>query len=672
MRKSRGNVQTPPAIAPSGARPVIGPTRTTFWPVAVTAAIIAAAVVAAYFNSLNGEFVLDDYVEVVQNQDIRRLSWDNAPALMSRAMRPLVNLTLAVNYSICGLDTWCYRATNVVIHLLATMVLFGLVRRTLLSWRMAGRFASAATPLAAGAALIWALHPLQTQSVTYVIQRSESLMGLFYLLTLYCVARAMASPGRQWMWFAAAVAAVLLGAASKQVIVTAPVVALLYARVFFAGSWGQTFARRRWVGYACLAGVWVLLGVMYSLRPPATSAGFGIGISWQEYAMSQPGVICHYLRLALWPDALCLDYSWPVARSAQEVIVPGVIIGAILAGGAAALWRLPAAGFAIISFFIILSPTSSILPIADLAFEHRMYLPLAAIAALAVTGTYWCIGKFAGDGRAAMACRLLLGLAVVAASIMLGRATHARNLDYSTAMGMWQDVTRKCPSNPRGFYQVGVLLGKQAAGAQERANELAASSPRESARLRQQAAELRQQAAGYYQKTIELKADYVEAHENLALLYFAMGQRSRAILQFRRAVDVAPRRAQTRVNLGQMLLLDERFAEAVEQFEQALEINPAAAEAHVQLAWLLATCDQAEIRDGRRAMVHALAAVDITARKDAQAFSALAAAHAELGQFAQAVEAAEEGLKIARDAGQVSLAQGIATRLRAYRDAAGR
>ena len=149
--------------------------------------------------------------------------------------RPVVMLTLSANYSLGGLNTWGYHAFNLGVHLLAALTLFGIVRRTLQSPRLRERFGQAATPLALGVALIWLVHPLQTQAVTYIIQRCESLMGLFFLLTLYCVIRGFQAARPAW-WHAAAALCCFLGMGCKQVMAGAPLLVLLYDVVFLSGT----------------------------------------------------------------------------------------------------------------------------------------------------------------------------------------------------------------------------------------------------------------------------------------------------------------------------------------------------------------------------------------------------------------------------------------------------
>ena len=167
----------------------------------------------AYSTSFRGVFVGDDVEAIVANPHVTSLTPIgralSAPRDTTVAGRPVVSLSLALNYAIAspdGLNPWGYHAFNLLVHLAAGLVLYGVVRRTLLTDPVQARFGEAATPLAFGVALIWLLHPLQTAAVTYVVQRAEALMGLFLLLTLYAAIRSNDAPARRPWW------AVLLGA----------------------------------------------------------------------------------------------------------------------------------------------------------------------------------------------------------------------------------------------------------------------------------------------------------------------------------------------------------------------------------------------------------------------------------------------------------------------------
>ena len=361
--------------------------------------ILCAAGVLAYSNSLHAPFVFDDRFHIADNALVHQFwPWQ----ILTHSSRPIVQLSLAWNYMLGGLDPWGYHVFNMVVHILAALVLYGVVGRTLSSSLLKAKFGRSAHWLAGLVAAIWLLHPIETQAVTYIVQRGESLMGLFYLLTLYCVIRHSES-GRSrqadW-WKAAAVVSCLVGMACKGGMTTAPIVVLLYDRAFLSRSWSGLMRRKGL--YLGLAATWLVYPLVLANSPAEwkDTAGFGYtGVSWLQYARTQPAVILHYLRLTVWPDSLCLDYAWPVARTAGEIVPQSLVILGLLSATIWAWRRSPAIGFLGVWFFLILAPSSSFIPIADLAFEHRMYLSSAAVITLGVVGLYLLGQRFSGAGN---------------------------------------------------------------------------------------------------------------------------------------------------------------------------------------------------------------------------------------------------------------------------------
>ena len=360
--------------------------------------LIVLAALAAFSSSFVGDFVFDDEASIVNNPTIRQL-WPIGKPLCppnrgeTVSGRPVLNLSLALNYAASGYDVCGYHATNLAIHIFAALLLFGIIRRTLLMPAMRDTWGAAAVPLALAIALLWAIHPLQTESVTYIVQRAESLAGLFYLLTLYCFIRGVSSgsplplgegpgvraagdtgpntfavlhdrphpsplpKGEETIWYAASALACLLGMASKEAMVSAPLVVLLYDRTFCAGSFREAW-RRRYGFYLALAGTWLLLGwLVVSTGNLGRSAGPEAQrfTAW-SYLLTQPGVIVHYLRLVVWPSELCLDYGWPAAVAAREIIVPAIFLIGLLALTVWALVKRPAWGLLGVWFFATLAP----------------------------------------------------------------------------------------------------------------------------------------------------------------------------------------------------------------------------------------------------------------------------------------------------------------------------
>jgi protein O-mannosyl-transferase len=654
---------------------------------------------AAYFDSLHAPFIFDDRFHIVENTRIRQL-WPSWPYLLHTS-RPVIYLSLALNYAIGRLDPLGYHVFNAAVHIAAALVLYGILRRTFLSTLLRPRFGAAAQWIAGLTALIWLVHPIQTESVTYTIQRGESLMGLFYLLTLYCVIRAHVSPHRT-RWYAAAVASCCAGIGCKGVMLTAPVVALLYDRVFLSPSWG-TLVKRKWGLYAALAAAWLLYPVLLSQAPAEwkESSGFEYaGAAPFQYAMTQPAVILHYLQLVFWPDKLCLDYGWPAARTVGEVLPQLIIVGGLLAATIWAWRRQPAASFAGAWFFIILIPTSSFIPIADLAAEHRMYLSLAAAVALAVAGLFLAMRRLGVPAMAWAAGAVM--------ALLLTVLTARRNLDYASELAIWQDTVDTSPGNPRAQYDLAHSLEVE-------------NRPQEAIAHYQKALEEKpdyvdalnnlghvlsvsgkpQDAAVYLQRAIQLKPGLAEAHFNLGYADAQQGSIKDAIAQLEEAVRIKPDFGEAHNNLGIALAMDGRTREAIDHWQQALKLDPDSADTHNNLAYalsqsggmreaiahyesalrlkpdyvqaqdglakLLATLGPGDGGDPNRAIELASRACANTGNRVAGFLETLATSYAAARRFDDAVKTAQNAVDVARAAGQPDVAREIEARMNRYR-----
>ncbi len=337
---------------------------------------LAGAALAVYHNTFSAPFIFDDIPSIADNPTIRELrtaaNLDVSPTWRGAGVagRPMVNLSLALNHALGGDQVWGYHVFNLLLHIGAGLALFGIVRRTLLGERLIGTWGGAALPLAFAIALLWLVHPLQTESVTCVIQRTESMLGLFYLLALYGFIRS-AEPGAGRGGAMTAVAACLLGALTKEVIVTLPVIALLYDRAFVSGTFREAWRRRARL-YLALASSWVVVGALV-LRAESRggTVGFGHGVTGWEYALTQCRALVLYLKLSFWPNPLVLDYGTTVVRDPLAVLPQGLLILALLAATAWALRRRPfdtaqgrpMLGFVGAFFFVILAPSSSVVPL---------------------------------------------------------------------------------------------------------------------------------------------------------------------------------------------------------------------------------------------------------------------------------------------------------------------
>jgi Flp pilus assembly protein TadD len=562
------------------------------WPIRASCAAIVAAGSIAYANSFSGVFLLDDYAHIVTNDAIRSIG----PITKHlENFRPLVQFTLAVNYAVGGLQVGSYHALNLAIHLLAGLTLFGIVRRTLLLEGVAGAIRSP-TLFACTVAVIWVVHPIQTQAVTYLIQRGESMMGLFYLLTLYCAIRA-ATSARSGVWTLGCVAACAAGMLSKEAMVTAPISVFLLDAVFLSRSWTAPL-KRRWALYLSLAATWsILMGLglfgdlLHGSTKHASDIGFRVeGLTPWRYLLTQPEVLLHYARLCFWPSPLCLDYGWEFVSSWREAVVPGSILVALLALTAVALWRRPKLGMLGAFVFVVLAPTSSIVPIRVFAFEHRMYLPLAAIIVLVLLGALALRDRLARamPARERTIRATSVGIGVLAIAALCGR-TFARNADYGSATRMWADVVAQRPRNARAWNAYGVELSvegrlEESMHAYERALALEPDTGELNVNMGKVLAKQGRfaEAVPHYRVGLKSTPEDPKLHHSLAIALKGSGQLAEAATEFRETLRLDPSHPFARFNLGMALAAASRWEEAEKAFSDAIRQNPGDPQAQYQ------------------------------------------------------------------------------------------
>ncbi len=401
--------------------------------------VFALAGLAAYFNSFQGVFVFDDKGMIV-DPDIGK------PLAGRLAGRPIVSLTFTLNYWLDGFNTRGYHLANLIIHVLAAFTLFDLVRRTLALPRFGDRYATSAGWLAFAIALLWLVHPLNTQSVTYLVQRCESLMGMLVLVSLWCYLQGVQTGRSRWHWLGGL--ACVLASGCKELTLAVPVLAALYDRLFLAGSWRETLSRGK--PLAILA-IGPMLGIaLLVARGVLADAGGTVGFAIPRYtpityALTQAEVVPYYLQLSLWPKDLCIDYiDWPVRKHVGEVGPQLFGLLATLAVGAWGVLRAKPWAFLVAWFFVILAPTSSIVPIQDPAFEHRMYLSLIAVVAGLALAVEPLLRLWPAPARTAVATVAILG-----AFVALTGRTILRNEDYSSEAKLLASNLALRPENAR-------------------------------------------------------------------------------------------------------------------------------------------------------------------------------------------------------------------------------
>jgi len=633
-----------PSPATPGTKPL--PSRSDAWLAGVgigpAAAVIVLATGLAYANSFSSPFVFDDLKSITDNATIRQL-WPLSDVLSPPnhvtgvVGRPIINLSLAINYALGGLNVQGYHIFNTLIHALAGLTLLGVVRRTLLRPALRAEFGTMALPIAAVTALLWVLHPLQTESVTCVVQRTESLMGLFFLLTFYTFLRSVDSP-KPGPWQLLTVVICLLGMATKEVMAAAPLLVLLYDRTFASGSFAAAW-RARWKMYLGLAGTWLFLGwLMTRWSQRGGVVGFGLGVSSWDYALTQCRAIILYLRLSVWPSPLVVDYGTGVVHRMGDVWLQGVVLVALVAGTFWALWRRPVLGFLAFSFFAILAPSSSIVPlISQTIAEHRMYLPLAVLVVLAVAGGYRWLGG-----------RSLVAWVVVA--VIAGWGTAERNRDYRDPLTLWGGTVAEQPDNPRARMNFGTALS--ALGKLEEAREQFASA----VALSPNYAEAHYSLAGVLlqlnrpaetqmeaEQAVRLKPDFAEAHYVLGTALLQQRQLEPALAQYEAALRLKPNFPDAEHTLAGTLAMAGRTAEAMGHYEAALRLQPRNALLYQEMGNLLARSGRLE-----EAVARYVTAVELDPRSLIAQFN-LGHALADLHRWSEAAEHLTAAVRIRPD-----------------------
>jgi tetratricopeptide (TPR) repeat protein len=541
--------------------------------------LLILAALCAYASSLTKDYTLDDLAWINGNESIAEPA-DYMRLAIGRG-RPIVALSIILNHELSGLNVVSFHALNIVVHVLAGLTLFGVVRRTLELPRWPAYWRERGPAIAFAVALLWMVHPLQTQSVTYIIQRCESMMGLFFLLAFYCAIRSWDSP-RAVLWRLGSVLCGAAGACCKEVIVGLPLVVVLYDWIFVEGS-PRRLWRQRWKLYLGLvATTWGTLFLLRKVSPGAgETAGFAFGgISPLSYFLTQPGVIIHYLRLSVLPLGQCLDYlGWPIATQPSDWLLPGLAVALLFAATLWAVWRRSWLGFVGAWFFIILGPTSSFMPIADVAFEHRMYLPLASVIVLAVVGADVALRKLGSVfGWSAGTVKAVSGSLLVIVAGALIALTIRRNEDYRTSATIYADGIKRYPLTYRNYHNLGVALGDTN----------------------------RTQARAECETALRLKPDYFLSNIQLGRLELADGEYQRAAENLFRGIQVPLHRAVTFAMLGQCHYELGNTKKAVTSFRQAASEKPRYAQFHLTLALLLHDAGEEQEAIAERATAMAL------------------------------------------------------------------
>lgn len=549
-------------------------------------AVLAVLVWAAYSKTLDAPFYFDDLTDIVGNPEIRALSnfWPPGGA------RYIVFLSFAVNYAVGGLGLYGFHLVNIALHVSNSFIVFLLVEATFRTpaGQRGGRGGMREAPslsyaAAAVSSAVFALHPVQTQAVTYICQRFTTLAAFFYLLSvlLYAKWRLGREEGkgtRAVFYYAAALFSAFVSQFTKEITFTLPIAIVLYDMTFFNGLKG---VKERFVSLVPFLLLLLIIPLSFAL-PFASQDGGGETIegilkanqrydlfnrSSYQYLVTEFRVIVTYLRLLIAPVNQTFLYDYPrfTSIAVPEVLLSFLFLSSLAAGSVYLHIRSRktgnfltlAASFGVLWFFLTISVESSVIPIWDVIFEHRLYLPSIGIF-LAFTSLIFHLWRSAG-GRQGGAKRLwkITAALILLTGLPLGAASYMRNRLWVDKTALYEDMAEKSRSLPR----VHMLLGNhyKDAGRYE-------------------------DAAREYGKTIKINPDNAEAHNNIGTVYFNTGRYMEGIAAFKKALELRPAAPGIHYNLGLSYDRVGMTGEAARHYRETISLQPDFVDARYNLA----------------------------------------------------------------------------------------
>ncbi|HZV82060.1 MAG TPA: tetratricopeptide repeat protein [Geobacteraceae bacterium] len=555
--------------------------------------LICIAGIAVYANTLNAPFVLDDITSITNNPITRNFRI----VLNSR----IVNyVSLALNYRLHGLDVTGYHVVNLCIHLANGMLVYTFLNLLLKTPVLAiSGFSRSEKPLISlCSALLFTCHPIQTQAVTYIAQRATSLAALFYLAThvLYLAARLSPSRQRAIAIGTAAFATALLAMATKEIAFTLPLTLLLVEFMFFGGSLRQRVLP---LSLLFLPMLFVPLALVPTLGARGNLAeqlskitSLTTDISRGEYLLTQFRVILTYLRLIFVPVGQNVDYDYPVIRSLSPGVLASLAVIVAMIGLSAYLVvrarqkgepGLKLVAFGIFWFFTALSIESTVIPLPDVIFEHRLYLPSVGFIAASVAALL--AGRHHLQGKAPSAAALVLPLLALALLVLAGTAA-ARNEVWRDEVSLWEDIVAKSPSKARAHGNLGNAYqsrGRFEDAAREYREVIRLDPKDPGARVNLGTICYRQQkwaeAAEWYRQAVSLDPGNAAAHYNLGKTLMEEGKLSGAERELREAIRARPDYDPAHNSLGIVYFKMQRYPEALAEIRTAVRLNPANTEA---------------------------------------------------------------------------------------------
>lgn len=521
-----------------------------------TVILLCCLGIVIYSNSLNNSFHFDDESSIVKNLNIKNLSklrliWDFWPT------RFITYLSLAFNYHLHQLRVFGYHLFNLAIHLCTTILVWWFTLLTFATPAMKNdKIAKHTNLIAFLVAAMFVSHPIQTQAVTYIVQRATSLAALSYLLSLclYIKSRVLEiekndSKQSHNFYYLASLIAASVGMFTKEMIITLPLAIVVYELCFLKMQAGLNWRK-------------ILPFFIISLTIPLTmlvtkSVNFGElrrvseyspNMSPWTYLLTQFRVIITYFRLLFIPLNQNLDYDYPIAKTLLEpaTMVSFLFLLVILVVAIRIFYRYRLVSFAIFWLFLILLPESSIIPIQDVIFEHRLYLPMLGYSIFLVSIMYYLFKN--KNIRIIILILIILGYAIL---------TYSRNFAWQDDLILCKDIIRKSPREPRSYVHLGNAYAQK---------------------------KMYNQAIDSLVKAIEIAPNYSDAYYNLGAVYYEKNDFDKATFYLSKAIQIDPIDFEAYYYRGISFSYKKEYGKAISDFNQALHINPRYIEAYRALA----------------------------------------------------------------------------------------
>jgi len=532
---------------------------------------------AIYSNTFFSAFHLDDFQSIVSNPAIRNL-WNLGNIWNYWPMRFLTYLSLAINYQVNQLDVLGYHIFNLIVHLGSALSVWWLVYLTVsILPENEKKIRENANLIGFFAGLIFVAHPIQTQGVTYIVQRAVSLATLFYLLSLSCYIKSRVLPESRLVkgYYYLSIVAAIMAMFSKEMAITLPFMVLLY-EIFFLQE-KKSFSWRKFLPFFSTLLIiplvmWLTHSVdflkMQRVKETVTN------ISSLQYLLSEPRVLITYIRLLFIPFNQNFDYDYPVAKHLMQgsVLVSLFILILILVAALRLRFRYRLLSFSIFWFFITLLPESSFVPIKDVIFEHRLYLPLAGYS-LFISGGIFYLWQNKNIRLIVLVLSILVALYALKA--------YFRNNVWKDELSLWTDVVLKSPQKDRGYNYRGFAY--QANGDIEQAladfNQALKFNPKspEAYNNRGNVYHVQKQSAralADYSQAIAIDPDDGDYYYNRGNAYQAKGDLDRAIADFSKAIEKKVKYDMVYFNRGTAWKDKGDYNRAIDDYSKAIEINP--------------------------------------------------------------------------------------------------